>query len=583
MKKQILLFFLILVPIFASADAVEIDGIFYNLIPKGKVAEVTKKSSGYYKGNVVIPESVTYENVEYIVSAIGKSAFSGSSSLTSVTIPNSVTSIAESAFSGCSKLTSVHIIELEAWCKIAFNNSTSNPLFYAHHLYLNGEEITDLEIPNSVTNIGNYVFSGCSCLVSVNIPNSVTTIGKNAFSDCSGLTSVTIPNTITNIEGYAFSGCSSLASVTIPNLVTRIEGYAFSGCSGLTSVTIPHSVTSIGYSAFSGCSGLTSVTIPNCVTSIERGAFNNCSSLTSVTIPNSVTSIGEGAFKDCSGLTSVNITDLDAWCKISFSAIRTHDSNPLFYAHHLLLNGEEIKDLVIPNSVKRIGINSFYGCSGLTSVIIPNSVTSIGDYAFENCNGLTSVSFGNSVSNIGEWTFSGCSGLTSVVIPNSVTSIGRAAFENCSSLTSATVSNSVKGIKDYTFDGCSSLITVTIGSGVEYINGGVHSPELTDVFCLAEIVPATLSKAFSGSYIEYATLHVPANSVEAYKSTAPWSNFGTIVAIEVPKHTLTYTVDGTTYKTYTIEEGETVCRGRTHQRRLHFLWLERNPIYYARP
>ena len=150
-------------------------------------------------------------------------------------------------------------------------------------------------------------------------------------------------------------------------------------------LVIPESVTSIGGCAFSGCSGLTSVSIPESVTSIGSSAFSGCSGLTSLTIPNSVTSIGGYAFSGCSGLTSVHITDLAAWCNISFG------DNPLSYAHHLFLNGEEVTDLTIPESVTSIGSSAFWGCSGLTSLTIPNSVTSIGNYAFGGCSGLTSV------------------------------------------------------------------------------------------------------------------------------------------------------------------------------------------------
>ena len=181
------------------------------------------------------------------------------------------------------------------------------------------------------------------------------------------------------------------ASVTYNSVtysVTSIGSSAFRDCTRLTSVTIPNSVTSIGYDAFFYCSGLTTVTIPNSVTSIGWQAFYDCSGLTSVTIGNSVTSIGERAFYDCSGLTSVNITDIAAWCKITFSDIYC---NPLNYAKHLYVNNVEVTNLVIPNSVTSIGDRAFYGCTGLTSVTIPNSVTSIGGYAFYYCDGLTSV------------------------------------------------------------------------------------------------------------------------------------------------------------------------------------------------
>ena len=161
--------------------------------------------------------------------------------------------------------------------------------------------------------------------------------------------------------------------------VTSIGDGAFLECRSLTSITLPSSITRIGEDAFWRCWSMTSITIPNSVTSIGSKAFQNCSGLTSVNIPNSVTSIGVDAFSGCSSLTAVHITDLSAWCGINIY------SYPLFYAHHLFLNGKEVKDLIIPNDVTSIGDDAFSGCSGLTSVTIPNGVTRIGERAFNGC------------------------------------------------------------------------------------------------------------------------------------------------------------------------------------------------------
>ena len=418
MKQTFISFVLALLPLMVSADAVEIGGIWYNLVSKTKQAEVTEMPSGSYSGAIEISDKVPYNGSVY-----------------------------------------------------------------------------------SVTSIGDYAFSSCSELISVTIPNSVTSIGDYAFDDCTSLTSIEIPN----------------------------------------------SVTSIGWNAFSGCTGLTSVTIPN-----------------------SVTSIGEEAFSGCFNLTSVHITDLESWCKIAFGS---YNSNPLSCAHHFFFNGEEIKDLVIPNSVTSIGREAFSGCSGLTSVTIsnsvtsigyrafedctgltsitiPNSVTSIGGRAFLSCTGLTSVTVPNSVTNIGNYAFDGCSGLTSVTLPNNVTSIGWNAFSGCTGLTSVTIPNNVTSIGSDAFYGCSGLTTITIGNGVKFIdkNAFVQCPELTDVYCLAEELSSTDNwgdgslytdnSAFDGSYIKAATLHVPESAINAYQTTAPWNGFGKYVTLSgenIPK------------------------------------------------
>ena len=221
--------------------------------------------------SVTIPNSVT---------SIGERAFGICTGLTSITIPDSVTSIGGDAFWCCTGLAAVHITDLAAWCKIDFyifqwgvEYESSNPLGHAHNLYLNGNLVTDLVIPDSVMSINDAAFFGCTSLTSVTIPDGVTSIGSAAFYGCSSLTSVTIPDSVTSIGSSAFWGCTSLAGITIPDSVTSIGSFAFYGCSSLTSVTIPSSVTSIGERAFKGCTSLAGITIPDSVTSIGWYAF----------------------------------------------------------------------------------------------------------------------------------------------------------------------------------------------------------------------------------------------------------------------------------------------------------------------
>lgn len=263
MKKQLLLLVMMFLPMVAMADAVEIDGIYYLLVPKSKLAEVTNNPN-YYSGSVVIPPKVTYEGVEYSVTSIGYEAFDLCMRLTSVTIPNSVTTIGNFAFGSCSGLTSI-------------------------------------TIPNSVLSLGDGAFSSCRGLTSITIPNSVTTIGGYAFAYCRGLTSVTIPNSVTSLEDGVFKECNSLTSITIPNSVTKIMSETFYNCTSLTSITIPNSVTKIGSSAFIGCSGLTSITFGSGIKEIYSKAFAECKNLENVycyaeKVPNTSTNAFENSY-----------------------------------------------------------------------------------------------------------------------------------------------------------------------------------------------------------------------------------------------------------------------------------------------
>jgi hypothetical protein len=230
--------------------------------------------------------SLTGIMISDTLTSISGRVFEGCDSLASVTIPDSVTSIGGSAFRNCSSLEAVYISNITAWCNISFKDNYSNPLLYAENLYLNGELVTNLVIPNSITTIGEYAFYDCSSLTSVTIPNSVTTIGEHAFYNCSNLTSITIGNSITHI-GYRAFCHTGLTSFTIPDSVTSIGADAFSECYDLTSIIIPNSVTSIHYLSY--CTNLKSLTIPNSVTNLGYKALAYCRSLTNITFEGTTT------------------------------------------------------------------------------------------------------------------------------------------------------------------------------------------------------------------------------------------------------------------------------------------------------
>ena len=254
----------------------------------------------------------------------------------------------------------------------------------------------------------------------------------------------------------------------------------------------------------------------NGVEKIDSWAFSGCN-LKTVEIPASIREIGDWPF-DYNPLEKVIIQDIASWCNVKFGY--HPDTNPLNITHHLYLStnvDQEVTNLVIPNGVTSIGNDVFRGCLYLTSISIPNSVTSIGSYAFAGCTGLTSITIPNSVTYLNG--FNDCTGLTSLNIPNSVTTIGGSAFAGCKGLISITIPNSVTSIENNAFAKC---------------------PNLEDVYCYKEDPALSgggwlsnwdANSIFSESYIEYATLHVPSESIDSYKSTAPWSGFGKIVSL----------------------------------------------------
>ena len=324
--------------------------------------------------------------------------------------------------------------------------------------------LTNIIIPESVTNIGEHAFSECHSLKSINIPDSVTRIGYSAFKSCGCLTSISIPPSVTTIEDGTFLGCDSLRNINIPDTVTRIGRSAFEDCDSLTSINIPPSLTTIEDGTFLCCHSLRNINIPDTVTSIEDYAFSECNSLKNINIPNGVTRIGDSAFFNCNSLISITIPSsviaigMNPFC--GCHANLKNESKAFIYEHNILFNRDKTviisyrakeANYVIPDSVTGIGNGAFSGCDSLTSINIPDSVTSIGWWAFSGCDSLTSINIPDSVTTIGNRAFSGCKSLKSINIPNSVTSIGYCAFEECDYLSPQVISDIIQRFGEYVF------------------------------------------------------------------------------------------------------------------------------------
>ena len=346
--------------------------------------------------------------------SIGKFAFYGCNSLTSITLP----------FVGSSKTASGYDQVFGYIFGYDTTSSSASSISGATYQYDGDTAYYHYYIPSSiesVTIIGGKIpyhsFYNCSKVTNVTIGDSLTSIGSDAFYNCSSLTSI-------YYTGNVASWCeiSGLGNLMSNSRTLYIDDKIVEG-----NLVIPDNVTSIKDYAFRGCSGLTNVIIPDNVTSIGEAVFKDCTSLESITIP------FVGSSKTASGFAQVfgyifGYTTTSSSLSISGATYQysTKDHNFHYY---------------IPSSIKSVTItggkipyHAFYNCSGLTSVTIPNSVTSIGAYAFSYCRSLTNITIPDSVTSISDYAFQYCTGLTSVTIGKGVTAIGGSSFEYCKGL-----------------------------------------------------------------------------------------------------------------------------------------------------
>jgi hypothetical protein len=217
-----------------------------------------------------------------------------------------------------------------------------------------------------------------------------------------------------------------------------------------------------------------------------------------------------------------------------------------------------------------MGSHAFLGCESLESVQLSENLKSIEWASFSSCDSLKSIIIPDGVELLGESAFSDCTNLMEVKLPSNLKKIDWCVFQYCTNLTSIDIPDNTQTIYICAFDGCTNLKTVTLGKSVNNIQNGAFAncPALEDIYCKAKTPPtcytaynnlyAKTMDVFYDSYIEHATLHAPEKSIEAYKTTEPWSKFKTFVPIIIPEHTLTYMVDGEVYKTYSIEEDEEI-------------------------
>ena len=424
------------------------------------------------------------------VTSIGAMAFEHCDSLTSVTIGNSVKSIGSYAFEDCTSLSNLNFSDSVTYIgNAAFRNTSLsgeiiNDVEYfgkvAYRYTGSKEEVTTVAIKQGTKGIAVNAFGGCEALTTVTMPTGLEIIGEEAFIGCEELQNIKVPDGVKFIGGSAFRSCYSLTDIHLPDSVETIGQWAFY-YSGLQSITIPYSVTSVGYEAFhntqwynnlpnediylgkvlyeyKGHNPLaTSIIIKGGTTEIAPSAFANCSNLKQVTIPDSVKKIGSSAFYECRSLTSIG------------NKLGNSLPDNLTEIGSSAFSRTGLTNISIPGSVETIG-DSAFSYSDLKSVNIIDGVKKINDQAFNSCRLLKSVSIPSSVTLIGIKAFNGCELLENINVPDKVTCIGSGAFEDCKRLQSVSLGCNVTNIFSEAFKNCTKLTSIIIPDSIRNIS-----------------------------------------------------------------------------------------------------------------
>ncbi len=415
--------------------------------------------------------------------------------VTELVVPDCVTDIAFNALGSCTSLTSLTVPVSNRSLGYWFGTDQ-----YDYNAAYVPATLTEVTVTGG-TSLAYNAFRNCPSLENIILPDTLTSIGWNAFYDCERLTEITLPSGLTSIGATAFGGCTSLTEITLPSGVTEIGGGAFSGCTSLTEITIPSGVYVLEDSVFSNCTVLRQVDLPSELYSIGLNAFYECSSLTQITLPSGLTNIVKNAFHGCSSLTEIaipaGIRVLEGGVFSGCTALRRIDlPSGLYSIDGSAFSGcSSLTEIEIPAGVMEIGSSAFSGCSSLTEINIPSGVMEIGNSVFNGCSSLTEIEIPAGVTEIGNHTFSGCTALTEITLPAGVTSIGEFAFRYCSSLTEVTIPSGVKNVGSYTFFGCTALTEITLPAGVTSIGEYAFS----DCDSLTEIaIPSGVTEI--GSY-----------------------------------------------------------------------------------
>ena len=502
--------------------------------------KIKKQTNKSVTGDVVIPETITYNDTEYTVVELEASAFAGVT-MTSIVLPETVTKIGSAAFNQ-SKLKSItfpsSLAELpQSVCE--FNS-----------------ELTTVVLPREVQTIGKYAFRSCSKLENV------------TYSGYTGTDAVAFPEALITLKEKCFSN-TAVREVIIPDNITEIELNAFSLCENLVKIHFPETMTlqteatwwGYGYlngegkGLCDGCTSLKEANIPSNWAWIPTYMFHRCTSLESIEIPENIKCIGKGAFQDCTALTQFIMTnneemsmpdyiDEDEGLSLpaGFGMIEVDAFNgctslqkvklsktTYYIAEDAFLNCTSLTDLELNEGLDTFGPSVFMNCSSLETVKLPHTLGTIGDQAFFGCTALTEIDIPNSVFDMGDWgstgaVFGSCTALKSVRLSNELPVLKHNMFKDCTSLTELCFPPSMEEIEANVISGCQNLKNVYIGLNVTDIAANAFANSgMTDLFITAQTPPAVAPSSFPESLQR---LHVQREKAQnLYATTDVWKDY----------------------------------------------------------
>ena len=427
---------------------------------------------------VIIPESVTKIDGDAFaecsglidikmhegINTIGSRAFYKCDRLLDIVIPDSVEKIEFEAFRGCDKLENIKLSE--------------NLTIVGYGVFGDCKSISKIEIPKSLkkfdgtwgrgTNLSYGAFGGCSNLKTVNFEAGSTIVCAALFMGCDGIEEIELPDTITEIGDSAFKSCKNLNKVIIPESVTKIDGDAFAECSGLIDIKMHEGINTIGSRAFYKCDRLLDIVIPDSVEKIEFEAFRGCDKLENIKLSENLTIVGYGVFGDCKSISKIEIPK----SLKKFDGTWGRGTNLSYGAFGGCSN---LKTVNFEAGSTIVCAALFMGCDGIEEIELSDTITEIGDSAFKNCKNLDRITMNNGIEILESSAFEDCFSLTTINIPNTVKAISNSTFQDCTSLTEVHLSSILKEIPASTFSGCKKLTTINFPSTLTTIGNSAFS------------------------------------------------------------------------------------------------------------